>query len=134
MEKETETLYKKVGRKYVPVWSRWYEEHNCDAMQAGTFRLTYAYSNGGGRYEYDVKPDNASFRAALMVNALAIEEKIKELAAMRPQTPKPYTKKQLAIIAKFKKDMGGMYPRWWTESSAYEIAQAALKAAMNYKP
>ena len=53
---------------------------------------------------------------------------------MRPDTPKPYTKKQLAIIEQFKKDMGGMYPSWWTESSGYDISEAAMKAVMDYKP
>lgn len=134
MEKETETLYKKVGRKYVPVAARWYEDRDCDQLPVGTFRLTYAYTSGGRRYEYDVKPDTASVMAAMLVARKAMEEKVSELLSMRPQTPKAYTKKQLEIIAKFKKDMGGMYPSWWTDSSAYEISQAALKAVMDYKP
>lgn len=134
MEKETETLYKKVGRKYVPVAARWYEDHNCDQLQAESFRLTYAYSHGARRYEYDVKPATASVCAAMLIARKAMEEKISELLAMRPQNPKPYTKKQLEIIAKFKQDMGGWYPSWWTETSAQEISQAAMNAVMDYRP
>jgi hypothetical protein len=134
MEKETEILYKKVGRKYVPVAARWYEERHSDQMQVGTFRLTYAYSHGGRRYEYDVTPATAPMFAAMLVARQAIDDAIREAVKMRPDTPKPYTKKQLAIIEQFKKDMGGMYPSWWTESSGYDISEAAMKAVMDYKP
>jgi len=134
MEKETETLYKKIGRKYVPVAARWYEDRNTDQMQVGTFRLTYAYSDGGRRYEYDVTPTTAPMVAAMMVARRAMDDAIGEAVKMRPSTPKPYTKKQLAIIEQFKKDMGGMYPSWWTESSGYDISSAAMKAVMDYKP
>jgi hypothetical protein len=106
MEKETEILYKKVDRKYVPVAARWYEERHSDQMQVGTFRLTYAYSNGGRRYEYDVTPATAPMFAAMLVAKQAIDDAIREAVKMRPDTPKPYTKKQLAIIEQFKKRYG----------------------------
>ena len=134
MEKETETLYKKVGRKYLPVAARWYEDRDADQMQVGTFRLTYAYCNGGRRYEYDVTPATAPMVAAMMVARQAMDDAIREAVKMRPDTTKPYTKKQLAIIEQFRKDMGGMYPIWWAESSVYDISEAAIKAVMDYKP
>jgi hypothetical protein len=133
MEKETETLYKKVGRKYVPVAARWYEDRHSDHMQVGAFRLTYAYTDGGRRYEYDVTPSTAPMMAAMLVARQAMEDAIREAVKMRPATPKPYTKKQLAIIDQFKKDMGGMYPSWWTESTIYDISEAAMKAVMDYR-
>ena len=43
---KTETLYKKVGRKYVPVSAHWAEDNRMDSMKVGTFRLTYAYADG----------------------------------------------------------------------------------------
>jgi hypothetical protein len=133
MEKETETLYKKVGRKYVPTAARWYEDRHADQMPVGTFRLTYAYSDGGRRYEYDVTPATAPMVAAMMVARQAMDDAISEAVKMRPSTPKPYTKKQLVIIEQFRKDMDGMYPQWWTESSGYDISSAAIKAVMDYK-
>ena len=40
-----ETLYRKVGRRYVPVLnSRTYER---DTMHVNTWRMVYAYSGGG---------------------------------------------------------------------------------------
>jgi hypothetical protein len=102
-------------------------------MPVGTFRLTYAYTNGGRRYEYDVKPDTASVTAAMMVARRAMEEAIKAESEMYPE-PKIYTKKQLKIMKKFREDMGGFYPQWWCESSYYDISQAAIDAVMNYKP
>lgn len=70
----------------------------------------------------------------MMVARKAMEDAIREAVKMRPDTPKPYTKKQLAIIEKFRKDMGGMYPSWWAESSGYDISEAAMKAVLDYKP
>jgi hypothetical protein len=132
MEKETETLYKKVGRKYVPFISQWHDAH-LDQMKVGTFRLTYAYSDGG-RYEYDVTPATAPMVAAMMVARQAMENAIGEAVKMRLNTANPYTKKQLEIIEQFRKDMGDMYPSWWTESSKYDISEAAMKAVLDYKP
>lgn len=131
---KTETLYKKVGRKYLPVAARWYEDHNADEMKAGTFRLTYAYKDGGQRYEYDVTPATAPTVAAMMIAKNAMCDAIHEASKMRPSGNVPYTKKQQALIAKFREDMGGMMPTHWTANTSYEIANAAIKAVFEFKP
>lgn len=132
---KTDTLYKKVGRKYVPVDSLSLIEQNIDRLEVGTFRLAYAYKDGGRRYEYDVKPDTASFVAAMMIAQEAMEKDMLDAAKATPHTSvKPYTKKQLALIEKFKSDMGDMRPAYWKYASPYEIAEAAVKAVKEYRP
>ena len=131
---KTEAVYRKVGRKYVPVSAYWHEQHDIDRLPAGSFRLTYAYADGGQRYEYQVTPDTAGFVAAALVAKHAMCEAITEAARMRPSTPAKYTKKQQALIAQFKRDMGGMMPSWWTENQSYAIADAAIKAVAEFKP
>ena len=130
----TQTLYKKVGRKYVPVEAYWHEQHDVDRLTVGSFRLTYAYADGGKRYEYDVQPDTAGFVAAALIAKHAMCEAITEASRMRPSGQIPYTKKQLALIAQFRKDMGGMMPVWWTENDGYAIADAAIEAVKGFKP
>ena len=136
--KETETVYKKVGRKYVPLAVRWYEDAYKDQMPVGTFRLLYAYSDGGRRYEYDVTPATAPTVAAMTIARAAMEEAIRDACKMRPSSytskPQSYTKKQQALIAKFREDMGGMMPSWWTENSSYVISERAMQAVMEYRP
>ena len=66
-----EVLYRKVGRRYVPV-SDW-DLNAGDKMRVGTFRLTYCYADGGSRYWYEVTPDTAGFVAAAMVAHAAME-------------------------------------------------------------
>lgn len=132
--KPTTTLYEKRGRKYIPVAARWQEQYDLEQMPVGTFKLTYAYGNGGKRYEYAVTPATAPMVAAMMVARYAMEEAIREASKMRPSTPQPYTKKQKALIDKFRADMGGMMPSWWTEQSSYEISELAMKAVMEFRP
>ena len=134
MIKPTEPLFRKVGRKYVPVSANWGEYNYRDTMAVETFRLVYAYSDGGRRYEYDVTPATAPAAAAMLIAKQAMCDAIRELSRMRPNTTTQYTKKQLAIIEQFRKDMGGMYPSWWTENSDYIIANAAIKAVTEYQP
>lgn len=135
MEKTTEPLYKKIGRKYVPVRAKWYEENNSDQMKTGSFRLTYAYADGGRRYEYDVIPSTAPVVAAMLIAKTAMEDAIHEASKMHPiKSTKPYSKNQIKAIERFKIEMGGMMPLWWTENSSSEIANAAIKAVLNYKP
>ncbi len=132
---EATPLFKKVGRKYVPVAARWYEEATQDRQAVGTFRMIYAYRDGGRRYEYEVTPATAPAVAAMLIARVAMEEKLRDMARMHPMgTRIPYTKKQLALIAKFRQDMGGMYPSHWTETSAHEISEAAIKAVLEYRP
>lgn len=136
----SEILYRKVGRKYVPAYdvTRGYDN---DHMAVGTWRMVYAYADGGRRYEYGVKPDTASFRAAAM---LARDKMIAAMDAaakscpnlMRSEKGKPYTKQQLEIIFRFRDSMvatGAMLPEWWTGASAPEIADAAIKAVEEWR-
>ena len=73
----TEVLYKKVGRKYVPV-RQTFDGYDSPTIPVGTFVLTYAYTDGGRSYTYDVTPDTASFVAAAKVAQKAMEEAIQE--------------------------------------------------------
>lgn len=130
-EHKTETLYRKVGRKYIPVAARWYEDG--DQMAVGTFRLTYAYKDGGRRYEYDVTPDTAGAVAALMIARQAMEGAIHDAAKMRPIS-RPYTLREKELIAQFRMDMGGMMPSYWNEQTAWEISEAAVKAVREFRP
>lgn len=133
-ESKIEPLYKKVGRKYVPVHARWYEDHGAEQMPVGTFKLIYAYQDGGRRYEYQVKPDTAGVMAAMMIARKAMEQAIIDKSSMRPSGLQPYTKKQLEAIERFKAEMGGMFPSHWQENSAYEISESAIKAVLEYRP
>lgn len=133
--KDTTALFKKVGRKYVPVAAQWYDDGNTDQMDAGTFRLTYASCEGCRRYEYDVTPATAPMVAAMMIARAAMEDKIRDLGRQRPSgTRIMYTKKQLALIEKFRADMGGMYPMYWEPNTARDISDAAMKAVMEFQP
>ena len=132
----TETLYRKVGRKYVPFEIRWTDPR--DGMKVGTFRLCYAYSEGGKRYEYDVRPDTAGFVAAATLYRTKIEAAIKDAATSRPVEPtgQPYTKRQKAVLDECRAKMaavGLLHPIWWQQASDYEISQAAIDA-MKGKP
>jgi len=131
------TLYEKRGRKYVPVVERWYDG---DQMKVGEFRLTYCYSGGGRRYEYNVTPDSAGFVAAAMIAREAMEQAISEAKTSRPVIPanaKPYTKKQREILKRFRTEMaaaGGLFPDWWVNTSAWDISEAAIKAVREFCP
>ena len=131
-----ETLYRKVGRRYVPVLnSRTYER---DTMHVHTWRMVYAYSEGGRRYEYNVKPDNASFKAAAMLAKQAMVDAILKASAatLHVQNGLPFTQKQKRIIKRFRAEMeaaGGMLPVWWVHTSAEDVAKAAIKAVEEWR-
>ena len=131
----TEVLYKKVGRKYIPI-RQTFGSYDLPTMKVGSFVLTYAYTDGGQSYTYDVTPDTASFVAASKVAQKAMEAAIQEKCKYKPEHVK-WTKKQQDIMADFQQQMfkaGGNMPTWWTSSSGYEIAQAGIDAVRNYKP
>lgn len=132
---QTEILYEKVGRRYKPKWDVWYDPR--DYMKPGTFRLTYAYGEGGYRYEYKVTPDTAAWVAASMMARHVMEEAMLNAATAKPSMPRLYTQKQLEIIERYRKEMaeaGGNFPEWWHVSSPQEIAGAAINAVKNYQP
>ncbi len=130
-------LYRKEGRRYVLDCDST-SAYNRDFMKPGQFRLTYAYKDGGRRYEYDVAPDTAAFLAAAMVAREAMEDLMgKAAVAVKREDLKPYTKKQLEVIERFRLEMheaGGLLPSWWGIPSVYDIAQAGIDAVKNYRP
>lgn len=131
-----EILYRKVGRRYVPAYNV-HSAYDKDAMAVGTWRMVYAYSEGGRRYHYDVKPDTASFEAACMMARVAMERAITEAAQDRPQLSQvPYTKRQLALIEEYRQRMaeaGIAVPIWWQHSSPNKISQAAIDAVKKWR-
>lgn len=130
------TLYKKRGRRYIPVQERWYESDE-DRMTVGTFRLTYCYTKGGRRYQYEVTPATATWAAAAMIARDVMVEAMKKRAVATPSDPVPYTKKQQQIIKRFRKEMsdaGGLLPSYWQHASPFDIADAAIKALEEWKP
>jgi hypothetical protein len=135
MRNMSEVVYVKRGRRYVPV-SDW-ERHEGDRMKCGTFRLTYCYADGLRRYAYDVTPDTASFMAACELARQAMEDAINKAAIAKPsQDVTPYTKRQMAIIERFRAEMaeaGGLVPSWWQHSSSRDISQAAIDAVRNHR-
>lgn len=125
--KDAEVLYRKVGRRYVPVarafdWDR-------DMIPVGAARLVVAAGDGASLYEYDVTPDNAAFRAAAVLARHRIQQRISEAVTARPQMIEPYTPEQLAIIDQFKAKMvaaGALLPDWWIHITPHELADAAI--------
>jgi hypothetical protein len=127
-------LYKKVGRRYVP-FSEW-ERLEGDSMKVGTWRMTYAYSDGGRRFSYDVKPDTASFVAACQLAQIAMEKAISDMASAKPSALVKYTKPQIALVNKFRADMnsvGGLVPDYWVHESSHAIVEAGIKAVREWK-
>ena len=120
-----ETWFRKQGRKYIPVVEA--EKYDYESMPAQGFTLTYR-KDGVTQWEYEVKPDNASFIAAAMVARVAMEDALRTAATYAPRTKQKFTKKQLALIEQFKTDMGMDYPNWWHEASSRDIAQAGIDA------
>ena len=131
-----ETLYRKVGRRYVPVLNS--RTHERDTMHVNTWRMVYAYSEGGRRYEYEVKPDNASFKAAAMIAKQGMVDAILKASAatLDVQNGRPFTQKQKRIIKRFRADMaaaGGILPVWLAHTSAEDVAKAAIKAVEEWR-
>ena len=126
-----ETLYRKVGRKYVPHSIQWHDDTS--QMKIGTCRLTYAYGPAARMFHYDVTPDTAGFHAAGMIFRKAIEDAVREKSIPSPSDGevKKYTKKQIEIIKRFRHEMaeaGGMLPTWWNHASSWDIAEAGFDA------
>lgn len=130
------TLYEKLGRRYIPVYERWQDAHE-DQMAVGTFRLTYCYEEGGRRYQYEVTPATATWAAAAMIARDVMVKAMQDRAVATPAGRVEYTKKQLAIIERYRAEMaeaGGNLPKWWNVSSPWDIADAAIKAMEEWKP
>ena len=63
-------------------------------------------------------------------------EAMQDAAIMKPieRGTRPYTKRELALIEQFRKDMGGMMPTWWEGKTAFQIAEAGIKAVRDFRP
>lgn len=137
-----EALYRKVMRgkrvTYELVGNgRW--DSNIDLLPPGKFRLEFASEDGMRRYAYPVSPDVAGWEAAALIAKVAMEKAIRDAVRAAPelQGERIYTKKQQAILDRFRKEMadaGAHLPMWWRYASDYEISQAAIEAVRSYRP
>lgn len=135
---EPELLYRKVanGKRitYLPAVN--YVDWTADHMKPGQFRLIYASSKNGRRYEYNVTPDTAGFHAACLIAREAMESKILESAKPRPHHGQ-FTKKQKAVLSKCREMMieaGVLLPEVWQSAQAREISQSAIDEVLAYRP
>lgn len=69
----------------------------------------------------------------------AMEQAIRDAAAAKPalRGTVPYTKKQLAILERYRSKMaaaGGAFPEWWEYTSAWDLSNIAVKAVQEFKP
>lgn len=132
---ETETLFRKVGRKYVPAYSLSEWNYDKDLMKAGSFRLVHAYSDGGRRYEYDVTPDTAAWVAAATLALHAMTEAIHKANQHTIASSTPWTKKQQAAIAQANAilEAAGIWSRrGWTTAAAHDVAKAGIDAVRQW--
>jgi hypothetical protein len=133
-----ETLYKKVGRKYIPVGTanRLHDYYD-DFLKAGQWRMEYCPRDGRGRFWYRVSPDCASWSAAAMLAEDAMIEAINKAGTAKLHGGSiPLTKKQQDAVAKateILKEVGLLRPLWWEHSSAYDIAQAGIDAVKEWR-
>lgn len=137
MTRPTEPLYKKQGRRYVPACSVTDWDYDKDRMAVGTFRLTYAYQDGGYRYEYDVTPDTAGWAAAALLAKHAMVEAMRHAATQhRPATSRvvPLTKKQQCAVAQARAILNGagVLSSMWESVSPESIADAAIAAILQH--
>lgn len=132
----TDPLYKKQGRRYVPAYSVAEWDYDKDHMAVGTFRLTYAYANGGRRYEYDVTPDTAGWAAAALLAKHAMVEAMRKASTKHlPATSRLLlTKKQHHAVAQARAILNGagVLSSMWESASPESIADAAIAAVLQH--
>ena len=132
---DTETLYRKVGRKYAPAYSLSEWSYDKDLMPVGSFRLVHAYSDGGRRYAYNVTPDTAGWVAAATLAVHAMTEAIHKANQHTIASGTPWTKKQQAAIAQANAilEAAGIWSRrGWTTAAAHDVAQAGIYAVTQW--
>ena len=132
---ETETLFRKVGRKYVPSYSLSEWSYDKDLMKVGSFRLVHAYSDGGRRYAYNVTPDTAAWVAAATLAVHAMTEAIHKANQHTIASGTPWTKKQQEAIKQANAilEAAGIWSgRGWTTAQAYDVAQAGVDAVKRW--
>ena len=132
----TDPLYKKQSRRYVPAYSIADWDYDKDLMAVGTFRLTYAYQDGGRRYEYDVTPDTAGWAAAaLLAKHTMVEAMRKASTQHRPATSKLLlTKRQQQAVAQARAILNeaGVLSSMWESASPEAVADAAIAAVLQH--
>jgi hypothetical protein len=132
---ETETIFRKVGRKYVPAYSLSEWSYDKDMMPVGSFRLVHAYSDGGRRYAYEVTPDTAGWVAAATLAVHAMTEAIHKANQLTIASGTPWTKKQQAAIAQANSilEAAGIWSgRGWTTAAAHDVAKAGIDAVRQW--
>ena len=132
---ETEILYRKEGRRYIPTYSLAAWNYDGDMMPVGSFRLVHAYSDGGRRYEYNVTPDTAGWVAAATLAVHAMTEAIHKANQLTIASSTPWTKKQQAAIEQANAilESAGIWSgRGWTTAQAYAVAQAGIDAVKQW--
>jgi hypothetical protein len=117
-----ETFYKKVGRKYVPVYE--YDQTLMDSFPKGA-HLVICYP-GGQSTRYNVDPNYAAMIAAGRVAEDAISAALMKASDMRPKS-KPITQEQKDAWENLVKAFGpdARYLEW---PSAREACEGAVKA------
>ena len=132
---ETEALFRKVGRRYIPAYSLADWSYDKDLMPMGSFRLVHAYSDGGRRYAYNVTPDTAGWVAAATLAVHAMTEAIHKANQHTIASGKPWTKKQQEAIKQANAilESAGIWGgRGWTSAQAYDVAQAGIDAVKQW--
>jgi hypothetical protein len=137
MEEHTDTLYRKVGRRYKPAFSE-RSAYESDLMTVGTFRLTHAYADGGRRYHYDVTPDTAAVEAAFMLAGHAMREAMLEASRYSLDNgAKQLTKRQQDAVKQAREILesaGLLAPAYWRQRTADEIVEIGIAAVRSHKP
>jgi hypothetical protein len=117
-----EIFYKKVGRKYVPVYE--YDQTLLDAFPQGT-HLVMCYPGGQSR-RYNIEPNHAALIAAARIAEDAMCKAIREASEMRPQKTL-ITPGQLKAWKKLAKEFGDDLATLQT-NSARDVAEAGVNA------
>lgn len=117
-----ETFYKKVGRRYIPVYE--YDQTLMDSFPKGA-HLVICYP-GGQSTRYNVDPNYAAMIAAGRVAEDAISAALMKASDMRPKS-KPVTQEQKDAWENLVKAFGpdARYLEW---PSAREACEEAVKA------
>ena len=137
MEEPTDTLYRKVGRRYKPAFSE-RSAYESDLMTVGTFRLTHAYAEGGRRYHYDVTPDTAAIEAAFMLAGHAMREAMLEASRYRygNSGEQTMTKRQQEAVKQARQilEWAGLLSPFWTQRTIDEIVEIGIAAVRANNP
>ena len=121
-----ETVYRKVGRRYVPVaewerlqWDEWPKGHHVTVVQPGS-RFT----------RYSINPDHAGLIAALDLHREVFIEHIRKAMEARPARSEPLTPQQVEAWKAWEKACGHLYAvQTPGVAAAYDALVAAVHAA-----